>query len=142
MGPHEKSKSKEAYLSLPLVYACSGCSSAAQLANTLAVRLDRERIAEMSCIVGVGGNVPSLVKTAQLPRKILVLDGCPLHCAKRCLSNHGISPTLHIDLSRGGVKKRFHEDATPQETDYAWQKIVLPVAMSLRGQRHEPEDKP
>ncbi|TAK94969.1 MAG: zinc-binding protein, partial [Aquabacterium sp.] len=41
-----------------LVYACSGCSSAAQLANHLAVRLDREGIAEMSCIAGVGGRVP------------------------------------------------------------------------------------
>ncbi|MCM2338040.1 MAG: putative zinc-binding protein, partial [Lysobacter sp.] len=27
--------------SLPLVYSCSGCSSAAQMANHLALRLDR-----------------------------------------------------------------------------------------------------
>ncbi|MFZ2289261.1 MAG: putative zinc-binding protein, partial [Halopseudomonas yangmingensis] len=26
---------------LPLIYSCSGCSNVAQLANTLAVRLDR-----------------------------------------------------------------------------------------------------
>lgn len=37
---------------LPLVYSCSGCSSAAQMANALAVRLDREKVAEMSCIAG------------------------------------------------------------------------------------------
>ncbi|HAQ85985.1 MAG TPA: zinc-binding protein, partial [Pseudomonas sp.] len=42
---------------LPLVYACSGCSNVAQLANTLAVRLDRAGLAEMSCIAGVGGRV-------------------------------------------------------------------------------------
>ena len=41
---------------LPLVYSCSGCSSAAQLANHLAVRLDRDERAEMSCIAGVGGS--------------------------------------------------------------------------------------
>ena len=41
----------------PLVYSCSGCSSAAQMANYLAVQLDRKGVAEMSCIVGVGGNV-------------------------------------------------------------------------------------
>jgi len=40
---------------LPLVYSCSGCSSAAQLANQLAIRLDREGLAETSCIAGVGG---------------------------------------------------------------------------------------
>ena len=41
--------------SLPLVYSCSGCSSAAQMANDLALRLDRAGVAEMSCIAGVGG---------------------------------------------------------------------------------------
>lgn len=44
----------DSYEDLPLVYSCSGCSSAAQMANVLAVELDRERIAEMSCIAGVG----------------------------------------------------------------------------------------
>lgn len=39
---------------LPIVYSCSGCSSAAQLANYLALRLDRSGSAEMSCIAGVG----------------------------------------------------------------------------------------
>lgn len=33
---------------LPLVYSCSGCSSAAQMANYLAVSLDRRGLAEMS----------------------------------------------------------------------------------------------
>ena len=53
---------------LPLVYSCSGCSSAAQMANQLAIRLDREGLAEMSCIAGVGGGVPGLVKTARSGR--------------------------------------------------------------------------
>jgi hypothetical protein len=42
----------------------------AQLANALAVRLDREERAEMSCIVGVGGNVKPLVRTATSGRPI------------------------------------------------------------------------
>ena len=43
----------------PIVYSCSGCSSAAQLANHVALRLDRCGAAEMSCIAGVGGDVPT-----------------------------------------------------------------------------------
>lgn len=38
----------------PLVYSCSGCSNIAQLANDVAIKMDREGIAEMSCIAGVG----------------------------------------------------------------------------------------
>lgn len=133
MTPKTETKSnvKAAYQALPLVYACSGCSSAAQLANALAVRLDRERLAEMSCIAGVGGDVRSLVRAAQARRKILVLDGCPLHCAKHCLDRHGILPSVHIDLSSADVKKRYHDDATPEEADRAWHDVVLPAVQRL-----------
>src|SRR5690606_21354051 len=56
---------------LPLVYSCSGCSSAAQMANWLAVALDRRGLAEMSCIAGVGGDVPKLVRVATSGRPII-----------------------------------------------------------------------
>lgn len=94
----------------PLIYSCSGCSSAAQMANYLAVKMDREGVAEMSCIVGVGGNVKKLVRTALSGRKIIVIDGCPLACSKACLGNHKISPDLHIDLAAFDVRKKQHED--------------------------------
>jgi uncharacterized metal-binding protein len=104
---------------LPLVYSCSGCSSAAQLANHLAVRLDRDNHAEMSCIAGVGGRVPSLVRkatdAAASGRVIVVIDGCPLSCAKHSLAQHGIQPTRHIQLGTAGVKKVYHADFDPKQ---------------------------
>jgi len=81
----------------PIVYSCSGCSSAAQMANHIAVQLDRRGIAEMSCIAGVGGNVKKLVRTAQSGRKIIVIDGCPLACSKACLNNHDINPVFILN---------------------------------------------
>lgn len=94
----------------PIVYSCSGCSSAAQMANYLAVQLDRKGVAEMSCIAGVGGNVKKLVRTALSGRPIIVIDGCPLACSKACLNNHAVQPDVHIELSRLGVSKKQHED--------------------------------
>ncbi len=94
----------------PLIYSCSGCSSAAQMANYLAIQLDRSGIAEMSCIAGVGGNVKKLVRTALSGRKIITIDGCPLACSKACLSNHSIQPDLEIELTQMGVIKKQHED--------------------------------
>jgi uncharacterized metal-binding protein len=94
----------------PLVYSCSGCSSSAQMANYLAVQLDRQGVAEMSCIAGVGGNVKKLVKTALSGRKIVVIDGCPLACSKHCLENHNVKPDIYFDLSLMGVNKKTHED--------------------------------
>lgn len=99
---------------LPLVYACSGCSSAAQLANHLAVRLDRGGDAEMSCIAGVGGGVKALVRTAQRAaesgRTILAIDGCPLACVRACLARVGVTAGTELRLHEQGVRKVQHGD--------------------------------
>ena len=95
---------------LPLVYSCSGCSNIAQLANQVAVELDREEIAEMSCIAGVGGGVKSIVKQAQKAQRIIALDGCALHCVKNCLAQHNVVSTHHHTLTDYGIKKRKHFD--------------------------------
>ncbi len=100
---------------LPLVYSCSGCSNAAQLANALALHLDRAQCAEMSCISGVGGGVAPLVRLAQSGRPILALDGCPLACAKACLAQAGVSPSRHVILSEHGVRKRLHTEYSADE---------------------------
>lgn len=97
-------------VSAPVIYSCSGCSSAAQMANHLAISLDRQGLAEMSCIAGVGGDVPSLVKVAKAGRPIIALDGCSLACVKNSLARHDVQPALHIDLSKQGVKKHRHID--------------------------------
>ncbi len=108
----------------PLVYSCSGCSSAAQLANHVAVRLDRSGVAEMSCIAGVGGDVASLVKTAHSGRPIIALDGCALVCVKSSLERHGITATRHYQLQQYGVRKRQHEDFDPAQAQQVLEQVV------------------
>ena len=117
--------------SMPLVYSCSGCSSAAQMANDLALKLDREGVAEMSCIAGVGGGVTGLVRTAQSGRRILALDGCVLKCASACLANAGVVADTHLVLSDYGVKKRKHADFDPLEAQQVYASNVLPAAHEL-----------
>jgi uncharacterized metal-binding protein len=109
---------------LPLVYSCSGCSSAAQMANHLAVQLDRRGVAEMSCIAGVGGNVAPLVRIAQSGRPILALDGCALQCVKNSLAQRGVKPASHVLLHELGVKKRYGTDFDPAEADALFEQIA------------------
>ena len=84
----------------PLVYACSGCSNVAQLANQLAVELDRAGRAQMSCISGVGGGVAALVKLA---------------CCQACLAQVGVQADQHVLLSALAIRKRHGRDCTRQE---------------------------
>lgn len=121
--------------SLPLVYSCSGCSSAAQMANYVAICLDRGRHAEMSCIAGVGGDVPSLVRIAKSGRPVIVIDGCPLHCARGCLARHGVEPAMHLTLTELGIKKRFHLEFQEEEALAVYGRIVAALARGEAAKR-------
>jgi uncharacterized metal-binding protein len=117
---------------LPLVYACSGCSSAAQMANHLAIALDRAGHAEMSCIAGVGGDVPSLVKLARSGRPVIALDGCVLGCVRNCLARHGVAAASYHLLAEKGVRKKYHQDFDPTEAEA----ILADIVASLPAPTH------
>ena len=110
---------------LPLVYSCSGCSSAGQMANYIAIELDRREIAEMSCIAGVGGDVPHLVRIALSGRPILAIDGCPFQCVKSSLAQCGRVPTRHVMLHKKGVKKRYHSNFDQEEADRILESVEI-----------------
>ena len=110
----------------PLIYSCSGCSNVAQLANDLAVVLDREGFGQMSCIAGVGGDVKGLVKLAKSNRPILAIDGCKIACVQKTLARHEIQPRWHMELTSMGLKKHEGEDCS-----YADMKLVLTKAHQL-----------
>lgn len=115
------------------VYSCSGCSNVAQLANSVAVRLHREKIARMSCIAGVGGDVPSLVKTAERAETILALDGCPLACVANCLKRHNITPDVHLVLTGEGLTKNPYVEVPSSVVDEFFQKIKVTVEKMTGG---------
>lgn len=110
--------------SLPLIYSCSGCSNIAQLANQLAIEMDRDNLAEMSCIAGVGGGVKKLVRLAQSGRPIIALDGCALHCVQHCLAQQGVVATHHVTLSDFGLKKHYKTDFQENELRHAKQNVL------------------
>ena len=112
------------YDALPLIYSCSGCSSIAQLANSVAVELDREIKAEMSCIAGVGGGVKALIKKARSGRTIIALDGCPLHCVANCLSQQNVVADLHYTLTEQGFTKAYHDDCDDDDVCRVKAKIL------------------
>lgn len=116
-----------------LVYSCSGCSSAAQTANAIALKLDRNGIAEMSCIAGVGGGVECLVKKGQSADVIIGIDGCPLQCVAACLRRQGLKSNYHYDLSRFGIVKNSHQDFDALKAEQVYSRIVAELRLDIQG---------
>ena len=88
-----------------VVYACSGCSDAGEIADRVARQLTHEGAANMSCLAGIGGRVKSLLTTAENAERILVVDGCPLNCARHTLELAGFGKFDHLELHTIGVRK-------------------------------------
>ena len=108
---------------IPIVYSCSGCSNLAQLAHDIALNLERDGIAEMSCISGVIGNVEPIKALAKSGRPIFVIDGCSLACTKACLDACDLKAALYFDLSIFGLEKRNKEDSSFNESCIALNRV-------------------
>ncbi|MEZ5627429.1 MAG: putative zinc-binding protein [Rhodocyclaceae bacterium] len=121
----------------PIVYSCSGCSSAAQLANHVALRLDREGLADMSCIAGVGGHVAPLVHLARSGRPLIALDGCVLACVRETLAQHGLAPAVQIRLDEFGVRKLKKTDFDPAQAADLYPRLLGRLAAVLRPDEAE-----
>jgi uncharacterized metal-binding protein len=107
------------------------------MTNWLAIQLDRKGIAEMSCIAGVGGDVPSLVRKARSGRPVIAIDGCVLRCARNCLARHGVTPAVHHLLSDDGVRKRLGEDFDLEQAEQVLDGLVARI-----GEEVESTDEP
>jgi uncharacterized metal-binding protein len=88
-----------------VVYACSGCSDAGELADRIARQLTREGVAEMSCLAGIGGRVKPLVNKAASAERILAIDGCPLNCTRHTLELAGFKDFEHLELHKLSILK-------------------------------------
>lgn len=104
---------------LPVVYACSGCTSAGQLADHVARRLDRAGLVEMSSLAGVAAEDAQQLSRARSRFPIVAIDGCANACARRCLERHGVEQVRHYVLARYGVARRTGADFTPEEAERA-----------------------
>jgi uncharacterized metal-binding protein len=82
-----------------LIYTCSGAADVGAIADRTARRLDEEGVGNMSCLAGIGGRVPVLMKKAQHAPLIFAIDGCPHACAKHCLEHAGFTGFAHFTVT-------------------------------------------
>jgi uncharacterized metal-binding protein len=59
----------------------------------------------MSCLAGIGANISGFVQSSKSAGKNLVIDGCPMDCAKKTMERAGITSILHIRVTDSGFKK-------------------------------------
>ncbi len=87
-----------------LLYACSGASDAGELADRAVRKLWEGGFAAKTCLAGVGADIAGFVSSARGADVNIVVDGCPVACARKSLQRIGIEP-ISIILADLGYKR-------------------------------------
>ena len=92
-------------VALKLIFACSGSSDVGEIADHAARKMMKDGHGKMYCLAGIGGRISGIMKSTEAAAKILVIDGCPLSCAKNCLEQAGYATFAHLQLGGLGMEK-------------------------------------
>jgi uncharacterized metal-binding protein len=56
-------------------------------------------------LTGIGGRVGGIMATTESADTVLVIDGCPLNCAKKTMEAAGFQKFTHLLLTDLGIEK-------------------------------------
>lgn len=98
------------------ILSCSGPSGLGQTAHRAAVELTREGLGQMLNLAGIAGHRGTFLDSArELGPGMVVLDGCPVACAKSVVDHLGIHGYTHLTLTDLGIPKS--EELDPSKGD-------------------------
>ena len=88
-----------------LLYACSGGANVAEVADRAARQLMFDGVGSMFCLAGLGAGIQGMVQTAKDADLNVVLEGCPMDCAKKIFDNLGLTNYVQIKCTDLGMEK-------------------------------------
>lgn len=119
----------------PIILACSGGSNVGQMSNRLAVELTKAGQGKMFCLAGVGAGLSGFVQSVKDAAELVVIEGCPVGCAKKALENIGVKPTRYVLLTEMGMEKNKNLDLDETEVSSLMQAMASqPAAGATPGE--------
>ena len=88
-----------------LLYACSGGANVAEIADKAARELMFSGDGSMFCLAGLGAGIQGMVQTAKDADVNMVIDGCPMECAKKVFEKAGVTDYRYIKVTDLGIEK-------------------------------------
>jgi uncharacterized metal-binding protein len=98
-----------------LLYACSGAANVAEVADRAARELTCEGLGKMFCLAGLGAEIQGMVQTARDADLNVVIDGCPVDCAKSIFEKLGLTNYVQVQVTDQGIEKAKGVRATDEQ---------------------------
>ena len=88
-----------------MILACSGGSNVGQISNRAAIELTREGFGKMFCLAGIGAQLSGFVQSAWDVENMVVIDGCPVGCAKAILEQAKVPLKNYVVITELAIEK-------------------------------------
>ncbi|MGB9177330.1 MAG: putative zinc-binding protein [Methanoregula sp.] len=110
-----------------IIFPCAGQANVGQLTNLAAVQLTEEGYGSIACASLLAIGTESLIANALNADEVVILDGCPMFCAKKIAGAQGIAAGQHLVVTELGITKG-------PSKDYADEDIEKIVAACWKGE--------
>ncbi|MBE3123239.1 MAG: putative zinc-binding protein [Planctomycetes bacterium] len=114
-----------------LLYACSGAANVAEIADHAARELTAAGCGSMFCLAGLGADIQGMVQTARDADLNVLIDGCPMECARKVFDRHGITNYTQVRVTDLGIEKVKGVRATPEQVAQTMEAARAAIAKAL-----------
>jgi len=100
-----------------IVFPCAGQANVGQLTNLAALQLTEEGYGNIACTSLLAIGAESLVANSMNADEVVILDGCPMLCAKKIAGAQGVAAGQHIVVTELGITKGSSRDYTQEDIE-------------------------
>ena len=88
-----------------IIFPCAGQANVGQLTNLAALQLTEEGYGSIACASLLAIGAENLVANAMNADEVVILDGCPMLCAKKIAGAQGVAAGQHLVMTELGITK-------------------------------------
>jgi uncharacterized metal-binding protein len=100
-----------------IIFPCAGQANVGQLTNLAAVQLTEEGYGSIACASLLAIGTESLIANALNADEVVILDGCPMLCAKKIAGAQGIAAGQHLVMTELGITKGPSKSYTDEDIE-------------------------
>jgi len=117
-----------------IIFPCAGQANTGQLTNLAAIQLTEEGYGNIACVALLAIGAEGLLANAKEADEVIILDGCPMMCAKKIAAVYGIVPGQYIVVTELDIVKAGSRDYTDVDIE-----TVVSAAWEGSGRTEKPE---
>jgi uncharacterized metal-binding protein len=100
-----------------IIFPCAGQANVGQLTNLAALQLTEEGYGSIACASLLAIGAENLIASAMNADEVVILDGCPMLCAKKIAGAQGVAAGQHLIMTELGITKGPSKNYTNDDVE-------------------------